>query len=313
MGRIAFFGTPEIAVPALDACIASGHEVVVVVAQPDRPKGRGQKIEFPPVKERAIARGIPVLQPTTLKRGTPDGDAFMRALVEHAPDLSVVMAYGRIVPQRILDVPRRGSVNVHASLLPRWRGAAPIQRAIGADDRETGVCLMKMVLALDEGDVLARARTPISDDDDTESLGARLAGLGHDLLRAHLNALVDGTLTAEPQGDDGVTYAHMLTKDEGAVDFTRKARALHCHARAMQPWPGAFTTWNGEVMKLFLPVVVDARAEPGVVVEAGELLVVGTGEGAIGYREIQAPSKKRMRVRDFVQGRPIAPGTVLGR
>jgi methionyl-tRNA formyltransferase len=313
MGRIAFFGTPDIAVRALEACIESAHDVVLVTAQPDRPKGRGQKLEPPPVKARALDARIPMLQPETLRKGTPDGDRFLDELRALDLDLAVVMAYGRIVPQRILDVPKSGFVNVHASLLPRWRGAAPIQRAILADDRETGVCLMKMVLALDEGDVLARASTPITDNDDALTLGARLSTLGHDLLVTHLDALVAGALPAVPQGDHGVTYASMLTKEEGRVDFTNSARALHCHARAMHPWPGAQTTLDGEVVKLFSPVLGPRGAfAPGVVVDASDALVVGTPDGAIGYREIQAPSKKRIAVRDFVRGHPIAKGTLLG-
>jgi methionyl-tRNA formyltransferase len=313
MGRLAFFGTPDIAVRALEACIESTHEVALVVAQPDRPKGRGQKLEPPPVKARALEARFPVLQPETLRKGTPDGDRFLDELRAFELDLAVVMAYGRIVPQRILDVPKQGFVNVHASLLPRWRGAAPIQRAILADDRETGVCLMRMVLGLDEGDVLARASTPITDDDDSLTLGARLSTLGHELLVTHLDALVAGTLAAAPQGDNGVTYAAMLSKEEGRVDFTQSARALHCHARAMHPWPGAQTTLDGEVIKLFSPVMRETGVfAPGVVRDAIDALVIGTPDGEIGYREIQAPGKKRIAVRDFVRGRPIAKGTLLG-
>jgi methionyl-tRNA formyltransferase len=271
--KLAFFGTPDFALPALDAvaahCSAHGDELCLVVCQPDKPRGRGKKMQPPPTKSRAIALGIPVEQPPTLKQGTPSGDAFFELLTSLELDLAVVAAYGRILPGRVLRAPKQEMVNVHASLLPRWRGAAPIQRAIEAGDTETGVCLMHMVFKLDAGDVYGRASTPISDDDDAAILSARLGALGHGLLLEHLPALLRGELSRTPQPDEGVTYAEMLNKDDGALDFSRPARALFNQCRAMVPWPGSFTTMAGEPLKLFAPRMAAGSGAPGSVLDAG--------------------------------------------
>lgn len=313
MARIAFFGTPELAATQLLALLASKHEVVLVVAQPDRPRGRGQKLEPPPTKALALERGLDVAQPETLKKDTPSGEAFFALFSSKKVDLAVVAAYGRIIPRRLLDLPPRGFVNVHASLLPRWRGAAPIQRAIEAGDEKTGVCLMHMVPELDAGDVYARAEIPIAFDDDGETLTRKVADLGAELLSSQLDLLVAGSLSRAPQPSEGVTYAEQLSKDEGKIDWSRGARRVRDHARAMHPWPGAWTTLDADVLKLFRPAVASERGAPGVVVSAGEGgLVVGTGDGAVAFLDAQLPNKRRMPVADLVRGRAIPAGTALG-
>ena len=312
MARLAFFGTPELAAVQLRALLSSRHEVVLVVAQPDRPKGRGQKLEPPPVKALALQHGLPIAQPETLKKDSPSGEMFFEALSSAAVDLAIVAAYGRIIPRRLLELPKRSFVNVHASLLPRWRGAAPIQRAIEAGDALTGVCLMHMVAGLDEGDVYARAQLPIEPADDGETLTAKVAASGAQLLLEHIDALLQGSLARVPQPDEGVTYAHQLSKDEGRIDWSKGARRVRDHARAMHPWPGAFSSLDGETLKLFQPEHALSTGPAGVVLGTADGLVVGTGDGAVAFMQAQLPNKKRMQVSDFVRGRPIAAGTILG-
>ncbi len=312
--RIAFFGTPELAAEQLRALLlGTRHSVVLVVAQPDRPQGRGQKLAPPPVKALAIERGLAdhVAQPETLKKGTPSGDAFFELFLSKRVDIAVVAAYGRIIPTRLLDMPPRHFVNVHGSLLPRWRGAAPIQRAIAAGDPTTGVCLMHMTPGLDEGDVYARAECAIDAHDDSETLMAKVAKLGAELLANNVDALVEGALVRVPQAGEGITYAKQLTKEEGRIDWSKGARAVRDHARAMHPWPGAYTTLDGETLKLFKPEEALGKGAPGVVLGSVDGLVVGTGDGAVAFVEAQQPNKKRMRVSDLVRGRPIAEGTHL--
>ncbi len=319
MARLAFFGTPDFALPSLRALLQAkerGHEVVLVVCQPDKPKGRGKAMQAPPVKELALEHGIPVAQPTTLKKGTPDGDAFREHFSSLNVDLAVVAAYGRILPKGLLATPARGFVNVHGSLLPRWRGAAPVQRAIEAGDEETGACLMDMIYELDAGDVYVCKSVRIDDDDDGGTLSNKVAQLGHELLSEHLEALLAGTLPKTPQPDEGVTYAHMLKKEEGVIRWDRPARDLVNHARAMHPWPGSYTTLEGETLKLFLPRLSssswDPSAVPGTVLGSDEELTIAARDGAVQFREAQLPGKKRMKVSDLVRGRPIATGTKLG-
>lgn len=319
MARLAFFGTPDFAVPSLEAVLATrelGHEVVLVVCQPDRPKGRGKSVLPPPVKVCAAAAGIPVAQPATLKKGTPAGDEFFDRFSDLRVDLAVVTAYGRILPRRLLALPPRGFVNVHASLLPRWRGAAPIQRAIEAGDAQTGVCLMDMIFELDAGDVYVERRMPIAPEDDAATLTPKLAALGKATLLEHLPALIEGKLPKTPQPSDGVTYAHMLRKEEGNLDFAQPAVDLCRQVRAMHPWPGSYTTLEGEVLKLFVArPVEDPRAitaPPGTILSVGEELVVATRDGAIAFGEGQLPNKRRMPIAELLRGRPMATGVSLG-
>ena len=309
MAKLAFFGTPAFANGSLQAVLDArqlGHDVVVVVCQPDKPKGRGQKLEAPPVKELALAHGIAVAQPTTLKAGTPDGEEFYARFAALDVDLAVVAAYGRILPKRLLALPKQSFVNVHASLLPRWRGAAPIQRAIEAGDAETGVCLMHMVYELDAGDVYAEARMPIDDVDDGETLTPQVAALGGALLAQHLPALIAGTLARSPQPAAGITYAHMLKKEEARIDWSRSARAVVNHARAMMPWPGVATELDGAPLKLFAPRVlhVDVRGKtPGAVIKAGGALAFAAADLAVVFDEVQPPNKRRMSAADYLRGR----------
>lgn len=315
MARLAFFGTPEFAVPSLEALLESEHEVVALVCQADRKKGRGHKMTPPPTKVAAQSAGVPnILQPLTLKKGTDDGDAFWDAFTAMNIDLGIVAAYGRILSTRLLTHPPRGFVNVHASLLPRWRGAAPIHRAIEAGDTKTGVCLMDMVFALDAGDVYAEAECAIHPSDNSETLTPKVANLGKELLARHLDAILAGSLEKTPQPESGVTYAEMLKKNEAVVDFGRTTADIVNHVRAMVPWPGSQTTIDDTVLKLFDASAIepDRWEPPGTVLRADDALVVSTRDGAVAFASIQFPGKKRMAVADVVRGHPIAAGTRLG-
>jgi methionyl-tRNA formyltransferase len=312
MARLAFFGTPALAANCLQALFErqdqGDHSVVVVVCQPDRPQGRGQKVEPPPVKKLAVARGVEVLQPTTLKKDTPDGESFFARFASLAVDLAIVAAYGRIVPRRLLDLPPRGFVNIHASLLPRWRGAAPIQRALQAGDRETGVCLMHMVPALDEGDVYARDSVAISADDDGATLTDKVASCGAALLSRHLDDLLTGRLPRVPQDPTGVTYAAMLTKDEARVPFEKQAHVVVDHCRAMVPWPGSQTLIDGEVTKLFQPSLTDVDTtgiEPGTLIDVDRArgALFACADRAVAFAQLQRPSKARVPAWQWAQGR----------
>lgn len=311
MARVAFFGSPEFAVPCLEALAASeGVEVVGVFSQPDRPAGRGQQLRAPPVKVAAQAHGFEILQPTKMKDGTVA--AWLR---EHGVDLAVVTAYGRILPQAILDAPRLGCVNVHASLLPRWRGASPIQRAIAAGDAETGVCLMQMDEGLDTGAVLARSSTPIGADETADALTARLSKLGADLLATSLSALLAGALPPTPQPDEGATYAPLLRKEEGFIDWSRPASAIAAQVRAMTSWPGASAEILGERWKIFptgMRVASRPAGAPGTLLALdGEDAWIGTGDGAIGLAELQRPGRRRMGAGSALRGARMVVGARL--
>ncbi|HEY8327645.1 MAG TPA: methionyl-tRNA formyltransferase, partial [Rhodanobacter sp.] len=265
--RLVFAGTPEFSVPCLEACRASGAEVVAVYTQPDRPAGRGRKLTPSPVKQAALAAGIVVEQPESLK-----SIDVQQALAAYRPDLLVVVAYGLILPRKVLAIPRLGCWNVHASLLPRWRGAAPIQRAILAGDRESGVDLMQMEAGLDTGPVLLGRRTPITRDDTGGSLHDRLAMLGAEVLAEGLRRTLAGeVLVATPQPDDGVTYAHKLDKAEAKLDFSRPALELERQVRAFDPWPVAEGEIAGEPLRIWAAraIELDHHAAPGRVLAAG--------------------------------------------
>ncbi len=305
--RAIFFGTPQLAVPSLDA-LASIAEVALVVCQPDRPAGRGLELRAPPVKARALELGLPVAQPTKLR--PPDFAASLRAL---EADVALVVAYGRILPRAVLDAPRRGCVNVHASLLPRWRGAGPIQWAIMSGDAETGVCLMQMDEGLDTGPLLARAATPIDPDETAGELGERLSRLGAELVRRELPRIVAGEVAPGPQDPLHATIARLLEKDDGRIDWTAPARAVHDRVRGLAPWPGAFTTLDGARLMVHRTRVVDGSGRPGEVLAAeGDALVVACGEGAVAIRELQLAGKKRLGARAFLGGRPLAVGARMG-
>jgi len=301
--RIVFFGTPPFAVPALRACLELG-EVVAVVTQPDRPRGRGQHLSPPAVKEEAERAGVPVLQPPRLK-----GTDFADRLSALRPDLGMVAAYGRILPPEVLAAPRLGCVNVHASLLPRWRGAAPIQWAIASGDAETGVCLMQMEAGLDTGPVLAVRRTPILPTDTSETLHARLAELGGELVRQELPRLLAGALTPRPQPSEGVTLARMVEKEDGRIDWTRPAIELERRVRAFDPWPGLWTDVRGDRLRIWRAEVAPGAGAPGTVLTAsGGVLEVATGERALRLLELQPEGRRRMSAAEFLSGHRLAPG-----
>jgi methionyl-tRNA formyltransferase len=310
MARILFFGTPEIAVPSLDACAALG-DVALVVTQPDRPAGRGMTLAPPPVKVRAEALGLPVEQPTKVR--TPDFAARLAAL---GADVGVVIAYGRILPRAVLDAPRLGCVNLHASILPRWRGASPIQRAIAAGDAETGVCLMKMDEGMDTGPVLACVRTPIDPDETSGALATRLGAIAAALLTRELGRYLAGALEARAQPDAGITTAPPIAKDDGRIDWSLRARAVHDHVRAMSPWPGAFTTSAGGRVRVHRTSVVaesDRAGEPGTLVRAArDGARVACGEGTIAIEELQLDGKRRMTAAEALPGLRWRVGLVLG-
>ncbi|HEU4670775.1 MAG TPA: methionyl-tRNA formyltransferase [Dyella sp.] len=300
--RIVFAGTPEFSVPCLAACRASGAEVVATYTQPDRPAGRGRKLSPSPVKQAALEAGIPVEQPESLK----DADARER-LAAYAPDLMVVVAYGLILPRKVLAIPRLGCWNVHASLLPRWRGAAPIQRAILAGDAESGVNLMQMEAGLDTGPVLLERRTPIGPDDTGGSLHDRLSALGADVLAEGLRRVMAGEpLVATPQPEAGVTYAHKLDKAEALLDFTRPAIALERQVRAFDPWPVAEGEIVGERVRVWSARAIDAPggAAPGTLLAAGrDGIDIACGEGALRVTSLQRAGGKRIDARDYLNAR----------
>jgi methionyl-tRNA formyltransferase len=304
--RVVFFGSPEFAVPSL-AAVAADHQVVAVVSQPDRAAGRGKKLAPPPVKELALTLGLPVLQPLTLKTGTTTDE-----LVALRPDLFVVVAYGRILPPALLAVPRLGPWNVHASLLPRYRGAAPIQWAIIRGETTTGICIMRMEAGLDTGPVAARAETPIGDDDTAGTLSGRLSAQGAELLARTLPRIAAGEVTLEPQDHARATLAPPLRKENGRLPFTLPAPAVSAHARGVDPWPGPAAFLDGEPIKLFGPRVVAGQGEPGAVLGlAPEGLVVACGSGAVAFAELQLPGRRRLPAAAVLAGHPIPPGTRL--
>jgi methionyl-tRNA formyltransferase len=301
--RLVFAGTPEFAVPCLEACRASGADVVAVYTQPDRPAGRGRKLAPSPVKQAALAAGIAVEQPESLK-----SVEAQNALSAYRPDLLVVVAYGLILPRKVLTTPRLGCWNVHASLLPRWRGAAPIQRAILAGDDESGVDLMRMEAGLDTGPVLLQRRTPIGRDDTGGSLHDRLAALGAEVLAEGLRRTLAGEqLAATSQPEDGVTYAHKLDKAEAKLDFSRPASELERQVRAFDPWPVAEGKIADEPLRIWAAhaLAFDHHSAPGTVLAAGrEGIDLACGDGALRVTAVQRAGGKRIGAIDYLNARP---------
>ncbi|WP_206098412.1 methionyl-tRNA formyltransferase [Oleiagrimonas sp. MCCC 1A03011] len=301
--RLVFAGTPDFALPCLRACHDSDTELVAVYTQPDRPAGRGRKLTPSPIKQAALDYGVPVEQPKTLR----DADAQAH-LAAYRPDLMIVVAYGLILPQTVLDIPTLGCWNVHASLLPRWRGAAPIQRAIAAGDTETGVALMRMEAGLDTGPVLLERRQPIAPDETGGSLHDKLAALGAEVLADGLRRALDDDLPqARPQPDEGVTYAHKLDKAEAELDFSRCAVELERKVRAFDPWPVAVAEVAGERLRLWSAKALDRDhdAAPGTVLGGdADGLDIACGENVLRVDEVQRAGGRRMRVADFLNARP---------
>ena len=307
--KIVFMGTPQFSVPGLQALHRNGHEIVLVVTQPDRPRGRGRRMTPSPVKQVAGDLGYPIIQPTSIK--TPEFADHIKSL---KPDFQVVIAYGKILPENLLSLPRFGTINIHASLLPKLRGAAPIQWAVINGDTETGVCSMQMDKGMDTGDVLLTAKEPIQPDDTAGTLHDRLAIKGATVLIDTLKAYADNTIQPLSQNNDLATYAPMLTKDDGLINWNKSAKSLESFIRGVTPWPGAYTFLGDKRLKIFksTPITGPIPDTPGTVLTGfpGELRVA-TGDGVLSIDEIQGASGKRMVIKEFLRGHPISPGSVF--
>jgi methionyl-tRNA formyltransferase len=299
--RTVFAGTPEFAAQALAAVLAAGHDVPLVLTQPDRPAGRGMALQPSAVKRLAMARGIEVFQPVSLR-----DSAAQDRVADAAPEVMVVAAYGLILPQRVLDLPNHGCLNIHASLLPRWRGAAPIQRALEAGDAETGVCIMQMEAGLDTGPVLLRGVLPVGADETAATLHDRLAELGARLV---VEALARLPLPATPQPEAGVTYAHKIDKAEATVDWRRPANAIDRQVRAFNPFPGAQARLDGQPVKIWRAFPVSGAGEIGTILAVDRSgIVVACGTGALRIEELQKAGGRRLAVREFLAGHALAAG-----
>ena len=303
--KILFMGTPDFAVPSLEALLTAGHEICGVFTQPDKPKNRGMKLQAPPVKEFALAHDIPVFQPESVKDGTA-----MELICQLQPELIAVAAYGRILPVEILEYPAYGCINVHSSLLPRYRGSAPIHWAILNGDRESGVTIMHMAKAMDAGDIIAQAVTPIDPNETVETLHDRLAQMGAGLLVEVVEQLKNGTAARTPQDESLVTYAPMLSRELSPLDWTRTAKQLHDQVRGLIPWPATTTDIiGGQLVKVFEVEETGAqtKAKPGTIVAAGKQGIdVACGDGLIlRIKQLQAQGGKRMAAADYLRGHPI--------
>jgi len=308
--RLAFMGTPDFAVVALRALVAAGHDVVCVYSQPPRPAGRGQKQKLSPVHEAAEQLGIAVRTPAKLRKGAPGWEAEWEAFRALDLDVAVVAAYGLILPQAVLDMPRRGCLNIHASLLPRWRGAAPIQAAILAGDAESGVTIMQMDAGLDTGAMLLRGAVPITNTTTAPQLHDALAELGAALV---LRALAENPPPV-PQPDEGVTYAAKLSRDDGRIDWARSTAEIDRQIRALNPWPGTFSHLGGDVLKIHAAYADvghpdEGRGQPGTVLD--DALLIATADGALRITRLQAPGRPAMAASAFLNGRKIIPGMQL--
>ncbi len=310
--KIVYMGTPDFAVPTLEKIVEAGHEVAAVVTQPDKAKGRGKKIIFSEVKEKAIELGLPVLQPVRAR--DPE---FVEQIKAIAPDCIVVVAFGQILPKKLLDIPKYGCVNVHGSLLPKYRGAAPIQWAVIDGEPISGVTTMLMGEGLDTGDMLLKAETPISADETGGSLFDRLSQMGADLLIDTLTGLEAGTIVPEPQDHEKAgKYAVMLTKEMGRIDFTQDAAKIECLIRGLNPWPSAYTKWQNKTLKIWRAACVactDTESQPGQILEVlKDGFIVKTGDAALKVLEVQFEGKKRMDAGAFLRGCRMQPGDILG-
>ena len=307
--KVVFMGTPEFAVPTLQALI-DHHQVAAVVTQPDRQRGRGKKVQFSPVKEKAAEYKIPVLQPEKAR-----DEEFIQELETIAPDVIVVVAYGQILPERILNLPKYGCINVHGSLLPKYRGAAPIQWAVLNGEEKTGITTMYMEKGLDTGDMIDKAEVVLDPKETAGSLHDKLMNLGADLLLETLDKLEKGTIVRTKQDDSQSCYAKMLSKEMGRMDFSRSAKELEQWIRGMNPWPSAYTTMNGKTLKIWDADVVsyEGSEEPGTVVKVTkDTIIVAAGEGALALKEIQLAGKKQMPVQAFLLGSSVETGIRLG-
>ena len=303
--RIIFAGTPDFAVPALAALIDAGHQIVLVLTQPDRPSGRGMKLKASPVKELALQHQLEVFQPETLK-----DIAAQNRIQEVQADVMIVAAYGLIIPTNVLAMPRLGCYNIHASLLPRWRGAAPIQRSLLAGDQETGVTIMEVVPKLDAGAMVSKGVIPIGERDTAQTLHDGLANIGANLMLEAMNKLaLEGHLSSIPQDESLVTYAEKLQKSEAAIDWNQSAAQISNQVRAFNPFPVAQAILNGEICRIWMATAKPGVGVAGQVVCAQETIDVACGEGVLSIEELQLPGGKRLKARDFLAGKPLPRGT----
>lgn len=309
--RIIFMGTPDFSVGTLEAILAAGHQVAAVVTQPDKPKGRGKALQATPVKEAALAHGLTVYQPRKVRE-----DSFLEELKKINPDVIVVVAFGQIIPRTILELPKFGCINVHASLLPKYRGAAPIQWAVIDGEEVSGVTIMRMDAGLDTGDMLSKVEVPLAEDETGGSLFDKLSEAGARQLVQTLDRLEDGTVQPEKQPEESPTgYARMITKADGLIDWTKDAKSIERLIRGLNPWPSAFTRLEGKNLKIWKAAVQeqDSGLAPGTVVSAGrEGLSVQTGQGRLNILELQLEGKKRMEADAFLRGCTLETGAVLG-
>ena len=321
--RIVFMGTPDFSVPALKALVEAGHQVIAVVTQPDKPKGRGKEVQMTPVKIQAMEYGIPVYQPAKVREAS-----FVEVLQGMEADVYVVIAFGQLLPKAVLELPKYGCINIHASLLPKYRGAAPIQWCVIDGERETGITTMMMDVGLDTGDMLEKTVIPIEEKETGGSLHDKLSLAGGALILSTLKKLEEGTLVRTPQTDEGTCYAKMLTKSLGDIDWNQSAVSIERLIRGLNPWPSAYTLWNGKTIKIWSADVTTGReaaaflSESGVPSETGitpgtvvcsdkHSLVVCTGDGLLSVRELQMEGKKRMDTAAFLRGYTIEEGTNL--
>lgn len=309
--RIVFMGTPDFSVPVLETLIGSGHQVIGVVTQPDKPKGRGKAVLMTPVKEKAVEFDIPVYQPVKVR--APE---FVEVLKELNPDIMVVVAFGQILPKSVLEIPKYGCVNVHASLLPRYRGAAPIQWVVIDGEKESGVTTMLMDEGLDTGDMLEKSVVVLDPDETGGSLHDKLSKLGAELIISTLEKIENGTVVRTPQTDENTCYARMLKKSMGDIDWSMEASAIERLIRGLNPWPSAYTKWNGKTLKIWSAQVLEEEYEGAcgeVVYTDKNSLYVKTGKGTLALKELQPEGKKRMEVDAFLRGYPVELHTVFER
>jgi methionyl-tRNA formyltransferase len=309
--RIVFMGTPDFSVPALCALVDAGHEVIAVVTQPDKPKGRGKEVQMTPVKEKALEHQIPVYQPAKAK--DPE---FVKILEKMSPDAMVVVAFGQLLPKSILDIPKYGCINIHASLLPKYRGASPIQYAVMNGEKESGITTQMMGEALDTGDILDQESVLLDEKETFGSLHDKLSEIGGRLILKTLKKLEEGSLKRIPQDDSKACYVGLIKKNKGDIDWTMDAVTIERLIRGLNPWPSAYTRWNGKVMKLWKAEVIDKEydGEYGQIVETGKnRLIVKTKKGGLSIQELQLQGKKRMDVGAFLRGNQIEEGTILER
>jgi len=306
--RIIFMGTPDFACPTLQSLIERGENLVAVVTQPDRPKGRGQKMLPPPVKELAEKHGIPVYQPPKVR-----DPGFVDIIRELKPDVIVVVAFGQILPKALLDIPPHGCINVHASLLPRYRGAAPLNWCIINGETETGVTTMLMDVGLDTGDMLLIRKTALDENEDVQSLHDRMSTMGADLLTETVDRLQTGDIVPQAQDNSANCYAPMLKKDDGIINWHSDARTIHNQVRGLAVWPGACSVIDGQVLKIFRTVIGEGSGEPGTVLQAAKgRLEVACRSGSLFLQELQLAGKKRLDCTSFLAGYPVSAGTLLG-